>query len=1426
MPKNEHHHVDAASGISDPFSENHAAQLQAALALHQKGHLAEAEILYKEILHSQPDHFDTLQLLATIAGQQNKLTEAVELFDRALKINPNHPASLNNCGNTLLMLKRYDEALLSYDRAIAVQPDNADTYCNRGVVLQALKRYEEAVASYDRAVALRPAYALAYNNRSFTLLELKRYDEAVMSYDRTIALNANYPEPHYNRGNALLELKRYEEAILSYNKALKIKPNYAEAYGNRGSAFQKLNRLEDAISSYEQAMSLKSDYDFLFGQWLHTKMKICDWNTFENDIHLLSEKIMLHKNAISPFSCLSLIDSLSLQKKVSEIFVTKKYPCVQTQPEISKHAQRDKIRIGYYSADYHNHAMMYLMAELFEKHDRRKFEIIAFSIGPVRTDGMRKRAAAAFDRFIDVHNQSDEEVAQLSRDLEVDIAVDLNGFTTNCRTGIFALRAAPIQVSYLGYPGTMGADYIDYLIADSTLIPHKSRPFYTEKIVSLPDSYQVNDATRYIAEKVFTREELGLPTTGFIFCCFNNNHKITPTNFDGWIRILKKVEGSVLWLIEDNQKAAENLQKEAVELGITAERLIFAKRMPLDDHLARHRAADLFLDTLPYNAHTTASDALWAGLPVLTCIGEAFAARVAASLLNAIQLPELITSTQEEYEALAVELASKKIGSRLRCLIQNSSPATSRKLIQQCMRGIRLICCLIILYCNRKKSYQQRPTMPKHENHNVADQSGIPSPSSAHNHAVLLQKALALHQQGRLGEAEALYKEILHFHPDHFDALQLLATIAGQQNRLSEAVELFHRALTVNPDHPASLNNCGNALQMLKRYEEALLSYDKSISIQPDNADTWCNRGVVLQAIKRYEEALASYEKAISLKPRYPLAYNNRSFTLLELKRYEEAVLSYDKTIALNPNYPEPHYNRGNALVELRRYEEAILSYDKAIEMKSDYADAYGNRGNAFQELMRYEDAVSSYERAIKIKPNEQLLSNLGITFQKEGLHPQEAEACFRQALVLNPDSNESRSNLLFFLTHNADITSELLYQEHLAFEARLEAQIKETPPAYDNPKDPDRRLNIGFVSGDFRNHPIALVIEPVWQMFDKEKFKLIAYYNYGSEDQVTERMRGKVQVWRQVFEMNDLALAEQIRADGIDILVDLSGHTGFNRLPMFALKPAPVQVSWIGYPATTGLKAMDYRIMDKHCAPVGLLDWQFSEKLVYLPSSSVFHIPNDIPGLNHLPALTSKIFTFGSFNRLSKAGDCVIELWSKVLKAVPDSRMVLGGVSDIMQQNLFTTLFEQHGIARERLLFHPRVPMYDYLKYHHEIDLLLDSFPYSGGTTTNHGLSMGVPTITLTGPTLPSRQSTTILGRVGLECFVSKNHDEYVEKAVYWSAHLEELNKIRSGLRDRITNSRMRSPDFVQKALESALRQMWQRWCAGIPPESFEVQS
>jgi len=554
---------------------------------------------------------------------------------------------------------RLTDAMLLYDGVIRQDPDVALVHSNRGAALSSLQKFEEALRSFDRAIELRPDYAETHNNKANTLVCLKRLDEAVLSYDRAIAIKPNYAEAYYNRANALKELKRLEEAVCSYDRAVALKPDFAEAYCNRGNALKELHRWEDALASYDAARALKPDMDFLFGAWLYAKLQICDFSNLEARIEEISQALRQNRRVCTPFQMLAISGSPELQRRAAEIYAGDQPPSGNTQRIIRRNSVRRKVRLGYFSADYHDHATMHLLAGLFERHDRSKFELIAFSYGPDRIDDMRMRAMRAFDQFIDIRDRPDADVALLSRTLEVDIAVDLKGFTQDNRAGIFVSRAAPIQVNYLGYPGTMGADCMDYIVADKIVVPPDARRHYREKIVTLPNSYQANDRTRFSSETPLARSAWGLPPKGFVFCCFNNNYKITPTVFDSWMRILKQCAGSVLWILADNAKAASNLGKEAAARGVSEERLIFAPRVALSDHLTRLRSADLFLDTLPYNAHTTASEALWAGLPVLTCTGDAFASRVAASLLNAVGLPELVTTSLETYETLAIELASR-----------------------------------------------------------------------------------------------------------------------------------------------------------------------------------------------------------------------------------------------------------------------------------------------------------------------------------------------------------------------------------------------------------------------------------------------------------------------------------------------------------------------------------------------------------------------------------------------------------------------------------------------------------------------------------------------------------------------------------------------------------------------------------------------
>lgn len=677
-----------------------------------------------------PTHLDKLLLAAQLAGQSGDLERAVRQLNKAIALAPGHAAAFCNRGLALQGLGRLDAALESYDRALTLKQDYAIAHFNRANLLKELGRTDDALSGYERAVTCSPGFALAHYNHGVLLQQLGSWDAAAASYDRAIAIDPNFAESHYNRGivrqrreqwiDALADydraiarkaghaeahcnrgvvlqrLERWDEALASFDRAIALDKDFANAYAGRGHVLHVLKQFTAALESYDQAVDLGSDSSGLLGLRRHVRLQICEWTNFQAGLDEIIAEIERGVPAAPPFHLLVASDSPQLQRRAAQAWARVEHPPNAALSPSVRRERRAKIHIGYFSADFRNHATSHLIAELFELHDREHFEVTALSFGPDTADAIRHRVKSACDRFMDVRGSSDREVAELARRLDIDVAIDLMGFTNHCRPGIFALRAAPVQVSYLGYPGTMGVSYMDYLIADRTVIPEGREADYDEKIIRLPDCYQVNDRQRCIADPMFTREELGLPHEGFVFCCFNNSCKITPAIFDVWMRILKRVPGSVLWLLEDNAAAVSNLRQEAERREVPADRLVFGQRMPAPLHLARHRAADLFLDTLPYNAHTTASDALWAGLPLLTCSGTTFAGRVAASLLTAVDLPELIAATPAEYEERAIEMAadprrlhefkSRLVGRRL-----STAPFDTPRFAQHLEAALRVI---------------------------------------------------------------------------------------------------------------------------------------------------------------------------------------------------------------------------------------------------------------------------------------------------------------------------------------------------------------------------------------------------------------------------------------------------------------------------------------------------------------------------------------------------------------------------------------------------------------------------------------------------------------------------------------------------------------------------------------------------------------
>lgn len=620
---------------------------------------AEALFYISKAIEQDPRNSDAFNNKGNILRELGRITEATEAYEKAIRLNPKNAEAFNNLGVVQSALNKRDEAVNSYRNAITLMPNYAEAFSNLGNILSNTGYLEESLQMYQRAISLKPNYVDAMLNKGLVLSKLKKFNNALESCNEAILINPSYPPAWTKKGIILSENGFHEDAIHFFDKAIEIDPNYSDAWACKGTSLIQLKRHEDALVSYERAFQIDKKLSGLLGDLIHLKQILGLWPEVNDSIKKIEAELHRDLILINPFNYCCAIDSPEGAIKVAKKWVERKYPLKNRLPTITSR-RHPKIRIGYFSADFKTHPVAQLTAELFEMHNRNVFEVHAFSVKDADTaDPYRDRLVFAFDNFINVQEKTEIEVAQIARNMEIDIAIDLGGHTLSAPTGIMSYRAAPIQVNYLGYPGTMGAEYMDYIIADSFLIPEDSRQFYCEKVVYLPGTFMVDDSKRKPSNKNFLRKEFGLPESGFIFCCFNNSYKVNSKMIESWANILRSVSNSVLWISDNNESFRRNILAEFQSLDISKSRIIFASRIDLiADHLARLRLANLFLDTHPYNAHTTAVDALKAEVPVLTCAGRSFPGRVASSLLNSIGLPELVSASIKDYEQIAIRLAT------------------------------------------------------------------------------------------------------------------------------------------------------------------------------------------------------------------------------------------------------------------------------------------------------------------------------------------------------------------------------------------------------------------------------------------------------------------------------------------------------------------------------------------------------------------------------------------------------------------------------------------------------------------------------------------------------------------------------------------------------------------------------------------------
>ena len=647
--------------------------LQSAFDLHRNGQLAQAESAYLQFIACQPKNAAALHLLGLLYQQTGRHAQAVKLIAQALDIEPNNPDYLNNYGAALRANGQTERAINCYRKALQITPKDPDLQTNLGNAYLELQRYEEAAGCYRRVLralphdqGIRAALCHALQSYGFQCHGKGIYSRAEAAYEEAIQLNPDTGTNYYNLGNAQRELGKTDAALKSYQQALKLMPDDADVHNNLGNTLREAGKLKEAITAYQSALKLNPQLYHAKVHLVHQKQHACDWSDLEQDILEIRHWVKTVPEAqISPFAFLAMPTTTSEeQKQCADNWVRNRFAKlleIQQTQTFAAHASHKKLRIGYLSSDFRLHPLAFLISEMIESHDRQRFEIHAYSNAPDDKTPERKRLEKAFDHFVDIRSLSIADAASRIQKDQIDILVDLTGFTQASRSAIAALRPAPVSINWLGFPGTMGACHnrplFDYILTDDFVTPESQNASFAEVPLRLPVCYQPNDRKRPVG-KTTTRAENGLPDNCFIFCCFNQTFKITPQVFDIWMNLIKERPNSILWLLECNAVARENLIHEAKLRGVTAERLIFAPRAPIAEHLARHRLADLFLDTLPYNAHTTASDALWMGLPLLTCSGQTFSSRVAGSLLHALGLDELITDTLQAYEQKALQLSA------------------------------------------------------------------------------------------------------------------------------------------------------------------------------------------------------------------------------------------------------------------------------------------------------------------------------------------------------------------------------------------------------------------------------------------------------------------------------------------------------------------------------------------------------------------------------------------------------------------------------------------------------------------------------------------------------------------------------------------------------------------------------------------------
>ena len=1046
---------------------------------------------------------------------------------------------------------KYQEAIDSYRRVLSLRPDSAGVYNNLGNVFMRQGKVADAVASYGQAVRLKPDHADAHSNLGNALRVQGRLHEAVVSLLESLRLQPINAGAHNNLGIVLHEQGKLAEAESSLRRALRLDPNFADAYLNLGNLFKDQARLDDAIEEYRVSMRLDPKASHLHSNLL---LAMHYYPGVGPDV-LMAEYRRWNQLHAEPLATL-------------------------IQPHTNSADPQRRLRIGYVSPGFRNHVDSYFTIPLLSNHDHQHYEIYCYA-DVSQPDALTERLQGYADVWRPTAGLSDQQLADTIRKDGIDILVDLAMHTAGNRLLVFARKPAPVQVTWLGYPGTTGLSTIDYRVTDPYLDPEGLFDFfYSEKSIRLPNTFWCYDPlTNEPAVNALPALRNGYVTFG----CLNTFCKINDGCLVLWAQVLRATPSSHLLLRAPTGSARDHVLAVLEREGVTASRVEFVDKVTRPHYLQLYHRIDVGLDPGPYNGHTTSLDSFWMGVPVLTLVGHTVVGRAGWSQLCNLGLQELAAESAERFVEFAAQLAGdlpqlQALRGSLRQRMQRSPLMNANRFARDMEQAFREMW--------QRWCRQAEPTAF----HELATSSRLTTElegSPVRSIAELLESAWTKFRAGRLHEAEQVCLEILRKAPEQTAALHFLGLIASQTGR-----------------------------------DDLALTYlGATVRLKPDFAEAHCNLGNVFINQKNLPGAVACYEAAVRLRPDYALAYNNLGNAQRQQGLPSEAEVSFRQALQIKPDYAEAHNNLGSLLQAQGKLTEAEVELNTALSLglDVDQADFHMNLGNIFRELGRLEESIAAY----------------------------------RTALELNPNNAHIHSNLLAVLHYHPAYDAERIYAECRRWNEVHAVPLAKFILPHTNLAVSDRRLRIGYISPGFHNHVDSLFTIPLLSNHDHSQYEIFCYSDVTRPDEFTERLRGYADVWRHTAGVAAEQVAETIRNDRVDILVDLSLHTASNRLLVFARKPAPVQVNWLGYPGTTGLSTIDYRLTDPHLDPPGMFDAFYSEESIHLLETFWCYDPcTDKPSVNALPALENGFITFGCLNTFCKINDGVLRLWGQVLRA------------------------------------------------------------------------------------------------------------------------------------------------------------------------------